>query len=297
MWVQKRQTIHRTRGEHCMKTTTANKLTDEDYQLSEVNQLGTLLAVYRRKPGDIRFLHITGLLSCILGVVGLALVISLGFKNWHQLQTSNYLDFFPPLLLSLFALFRGGVLWHIEVQRAQTARVIVCEHGLLKVSRKIRSNRVEAVRWQEIVKIRRAFIGEAFAYAIAYRGGGTLSQLTLTGDYQNLDELVVLITERREKFYHTERMNRRSVVAKLQGGMKYRCPCCGYKTLNVRGGYEICEVCFWEDDGQDDVDANTDRLLGPNHMSLARGKENYLKFGATQKRAVAFVRPLLPEEM
>ena len=281
-----------------MTTTTANKLTDEDYQLSKVNQLGTLLEVYRPKPGDIRFLRRIYLFRCILGVVGLALVISLGFKHWHQLQTGNYLVFFP-LLLYVFSLFWGGVLSRIEIRRAQIARVIVCEHGLLKVSRKIRSNRVEAVRWQEIVKIRRAFIGEAFAYAIAYRGGGTLNQLNLTGDYQNLDELVALITERKEKFYHAERegMNRRSVVAKPRGGMKYRCPCCGHKTLNERGDYEICEVCFWEDDGQDDVDANTTRHLGPNHISLARGRENYLKFGATQKRALAFVRPPLPEEL
>lgn len=36
----------------------------------------------------------------------------------------------------------------------------------------------------------------------------------------------------------------------------YRCPCCRYKTLYGRGGYEICKVCFWEDDGQDDHDAD-----------------------------------------
>src|SRR5258708_32905936 len=122
-----------------MTTTTANKLTDEDYQLSEVNQLGTLLEVYRLKPGDIRFLRRINLLRCILGVVGLALVISLGFKNWHQLQIGNYLVF-SPLLLYMYILFWGGVLSRIEVQRAKTARVIVCEHGLLKVRGKIRSN-------------------------------------------------------------------------------------------------------------------------------------------------------------
>ena len=49
-----------------MTTATANKLTDEDYQLSEVNQLGTLLEVYRLKPGDIRFLRRIYLLRCIL---------------------------------------------------------------------------------------------------------------------------------------------------------------------------------------------------------------------------------------
>ncbi|MEV0490026.1 CPCC family cysteine-rich protein [Streptomyces atratus] len=43
----------------------------------------------------------------------------------------------------------------------------------------------------------------------------------------------------------------------------YRCPCCGFVTLGERGNYEICSVCFWEDDGQDDHDA--DRIRdGPN---------------------------------
>jgi hypothetical protein len=27
-----------------------------------------------------------------------------------------------------------------------------------------------------------------------------------------------------------------------------QCPCCGYYTLDGRGGYDICPVCFWEDD-------------------------------------------------
>ena len=26
------------------------------------------------------------------------------------------------------------------------------------------------------------------------------------------------------------------------------CPCCGYKTLNEKGGYDICPICFWEDE-------------------------------------------------
>jgi hypothetical protein len=30
----------------------------------------------------------------------------------------------------------------------------------------------------------------------------------------------------------------------------YRCACCHYKTLFGRGGFEICPVCYWEDDGQ-----------------------------------------------
>jgi Cysteine-rich CPCC len=36
----------------------------------------------------------------------------------------------------------------------------------------------------------------------------------------------------------------------------YACPCCGFLTLDERGGYDICPVCFWEDDGQDHHDAD-----------------------------------------
>ena len=32
--------------------------------------------------------------------------------------------------------------------------------------------------------------------------------------------------------------------------MKYTCPCCGYNTFDepVKGTYDICELCGWEDD-------------------------------------------------
>ena len=41
------------------------------------------------------------------------------------------------------------------------------------------------------------------------------------------------------------------------------CPTCGYLTLSERCSWEICLLCFWEDDGQDDIDA--DKIYGgPN---------------------------------
>lgn len=41
------------------------------------------------------------------------------------------------------------------------------------------------------------------------------------------------------------------------------CPACGYYTLEGRCSWEICQLCFWEDDGQDDFDA--DKIFGgPN---------------------------------
>lgn len=56
------------------------------------------------------------------------------------------------------------------------------------------------------------------------------------------------------------------------------CPCCGYMTLDERGHYDICEVCSWEDDGQDNDDA--DRIWGgPNRDSLAKARANFIMYG------------------
>jgi hypothetical protein len=88
-----------------------------------------------------------------------------------------------------------------------------------------------------------------------------------------------------------------SVFAEPQAGVRYRCPCCQYKTLLQRGGYEICPVCCWVDDGQDDADANTIRLFSPNTMvSLTQGRQNYIRFGASDERVLKYVRQPLPEE-
>lgn len=45
------------------------------------------------------------------------------------------------------------------------------------------------------------------------------------------------------------------------------CPSCGYPTLLERAGYEICEICNWEDDGQDDK--NADEILGGPNKNLS----------------------------
>jgi hypothetical protein len=33
---------------------------------------------------------------------------------------------------------------------------------------------------------------------------------------------------------------------------RVQCPCCKYLTLENKGEFEICILCDWEDDGQDD---------------------------------------------
>ncbi|WP_373294326.1 CPCC family cysteine-rich protein [Nonomuraea glycinis] len=74
----------------------------------------------------------------------------------------------------------------------------------------------------------------------------------------------------------------------------YPCPCCGFLTLNVRGGYEICPVCYWEDDGQDDHDADEVRG-GPNYeLSPTQGRRNFAESGASRRQDLPHVRPPLP---
>src|SRR5215216_1988474 len=62
------------------------------------------------------------------------------------------------------------------------------------------------------------------------------------------------------------------VNVERRGGGPHACPCCGYLTLDDRAGYEICPVCSWEDDGQDDHDADEVRG-GPNYgLSLTAAR-------------------------
>ncbi|MEM8978214.1 MAG: CPCC family cysteine-rich protein [Pseudomonadota bacterium] len=57
------------------------------------------------------------------------------------------------------------------------------------------------------------------------------------------------------------------------------CPCCGFPTLSERGGYEICAICWWEDDGQDDESAD-EVWGGPNgKYSLSKARKNFEDHG------------------
>lgn len=74
------------------------------------------------------------------------------------------------------------------------------------------------------------------------------------------------------------------------------CPCCGHATLTERGCYEICPVCFWEDDGQDSHDL--DRASGgPNCVSLREARINFRRFGASVEADCESVRRPMPEEV
>lgn len=77
---------------------------------------------------------------------------------------------------------------------------------------------------------------------------------------------------------------------------RYQCPCCRCFTLGSPSSYDICPVCFWEDDGQDDPHADV-VWGGPNgSLSLAQARRNYAEIGATQERLRQYVRLPIVEE-
>ncbi len=78
--------------------------------------------------------------------------------------------------------------------------------------------------------------------------------------------------------------------------VSYRCPCCKCLTLHERAGYEICPVCFWEDDGQDDPYADQVREGANGDVSLTQARLNYAAYGAMEERFVKSVRKPSDEE-
>lgn len=71
-------------------------------------------------------------------------------------------------------------------------------------------------------------------------------------------------------------------------GIFATCPACGYPAYRLRSHYEICSICGWEDDGQDDAEfspypnhSEPDAVAGgPNwDYSLTEARLNFAKNG------------------
>lgn len=75
------------------------------------------------------------------------------------------------------------------------------------------------------------------------------------------------------------------------------CLCCGCRTLSEAppGTYEICPVCFWEDDPVQAKDPTY--RGGANEVSLVEARVNYQRIGATDERSREHVRSPLPSEL
>ena len=76
----------------------------------------------------------------------------------------------------------------------------------------------------------------------------------------------------------------------------HACLCCGFLTLSEPppGTYEVCPVCYWEDDP---VQAKEpDYAGGANDVSLNEARRNYRQLGAVEARFRSKVRLPLNDE-
>ena len=79
--------------------------------------------------------------------------------------------------------------------------------------------------------------------------------------------------------------------------MSHPCPCCTNLTLKESGASEVCPVCFWEDDGQSDTNADEIRGGANGLLSLSEARRNYRNLGACDARFLTDVRLPHPEEL
>lgn len=100
------------------------------------------------------------------------------------------------------------------------------------------------------------------------------------------DDLVKIVCESSYDEYSNEQLQNmvsdileKAVFIEGENPKKYSCPCCGKETLSLRGEYDICANCNWEDDGNE----SEDTYSSVNHMTLRQGKKNYLLYGRCEK--------------
>lgn len=82
----------------------------------------------------------------------------------------------------------------------------------------------------------------------------------------------------RRRFFDAHPMGPNRLDGRPPEKARMTCPCCGFPTLGEWGAFEICTLCNWEDDGQDDADADLVRG-GPNQsFSLVEARENFERY-------------------
>ena len=85
-----------------------------------------------------------------------------------------------------------------------------------------------------------------------------------------MDDLII----KRRRWYQ-KNLVRIETIESIGEAVLFTCPCCGYPTLSSRGVFEICPLCGWEDDGQDDPYAD-EIWGGPNgDYSLSEARDNF----------------------
>lgn len=86
------------------------------------------------------------------------------------------------------------------------------------------------------------------------------------------------------------------LVKKKDEPKKYKCPCCNHFTFEKKErAYDICPVCFWEDDPFQYENPMMEN--GANHVSLATARINYIHYSACDPEMRKYVRGPKKDEL
>ena len=86
------------------------------------------------------------------------------------------------------------------------------------------------------------------------------------------------------------------LIKKKDEPKKYKCPCCGYFTFEKKErAYDICPVCFWEDDPEQYK--NPTLKGGANHVSLCDARVHFKQYGACDTEMKKYVRGPKKDEL
>jgi Cysteine-rich CPCC len=78
--------------------------------------------------------------------------------------------------------------------------------------------------------------------------------------------------------------------------MKNNCQVCSNRTISNKGAFEICPVCYWEDEGE--IKNPSKPTGGPNNdLSLEQARLNFKKYGAVSEEFKEKVRPPHSDEL
>lgn len=81
------------------------------------------------------------------------------------------------------------------------------------------------------------------------------------------------ITERRavyNKYFPMIQIGKSASLQLNNKALQNSCPGCGYFTLMGRGMYDICPICFWEDEGFDENELEKESEANPRTLAEHR---------------------------
>lgn len=184
--------------------------------------------------------------------------------------------------------------------RREEAVSLIAGEDLKKLSKKERKEQLELMLfgedwsnerdWSEIPKeLIRKFVGKPWRSIEDYEESkyDPILLMAMKNNYSLATNKYIL---KLVKFLYPQAS---SIDGKAEAG--FPCPCCGYNTLASLGDYDICAICWWEDDSQDNHNAHL-ALGGPNRVSLLSARLNFLNTGISDPTRTDLVELQEPKE-